>query len=37
MAEYGAYDFAGSGVVHALGGVIGLIGTVLIGPRLGVF
>ncbi|MBM3222392.1 MAG: ammonium transporter [Candidatus Tectomicrobia bacterium] len=32
---HGAVDFAGSGVVHAMGGVIGLVGAMLIGPRLG--
>ncbi len=32
---HGAVDFAGSGVVHAMGGVIGLAGAIVIGPRLG--
>jgi ammonium transporter, Amt family len=32
---HGAVDFAGSGVVHAMGGVIGLAGALVIGPRLG--
>ena len=32
---HGAVDFAGSGVVHAMGGVIGLAGAMVIGPRLG--
>ena len=32
---HGAVDFAGSGVVHALGGIIALAGTVVTGPRLG--
>ena len=32
---HGAVDFAGSGVVHAMGGIIGLVGAVVIGPRLG--
>ena len=32
---HGAVDFAGSGVVHAMGGIIGLAGAMLIGPRLG--
>ncbi|MGH9567500.1 MAG: ammonium transporter, partial [Candidatus Angelobacter sp.] len=31
----GYADFAGSGVVHAVGGVIALIGGILIGPRIG--
>ena len=32
---HGAVDFAGSGVVHAMGGIISLIGAWLIGPRIG--
>jgi Amt family ammonium transporter len=32
---HGAVDFAGSGVVHAMGGAIGLAGAILIGPRIG--
>ena len=32
---HGAVDFAGSGVVHAMGGAISLAGVILIGPRLG--
>ena len=31
----GFYDFAGSAVVHALGGFAGLAGAVVLGPRLG--
>lgn len=31
----GAKDFAGSGVVHAVGGLIALIGAWLVGPRMG--
>jgi Amt family ammonium transporter len=34
---HGAVDFAGSGVVHAMGGVIGLAGAMCIGPRVGKF
>ena len=34
---HGAVDFAGSSVVHAMGGVIGLAGALVIGPRLGKF
>ena len=32
---HGAVDFAGSGVVHSMGGVIALVGGILIGPRIG--
>jgi Amt family ammonium transporter len=32
---HGAVDFAGSGVVHGMGGVIGLAGAIVIGPRIG--
>ncbi len=32
---HGAVDFAGSGVVHAMGGAIALAGGIVIGPRLG--
>lgn len=33
----GAVDFAGSGVVHMIGGAIGLAGAMVIGPRIGKF
>jgi Amt family ammonium transporter len=32
---HGAVDFAGSGVVHAMGGIIALAGAVVLGPRIG--
>jgi ammonium transporter, Amt family len=32
---YGAMDFAGSGVVHAVGGFVALAGCLIIGPRIG--
>lgn len=35
LSQLGALDFAGSGVVHALGGWIGLAGALVLGPRFG--
>jgi ammonium transporter, Amt family len=32
---HGAVDFAGSGVVHAMGGIIALAGALVLGPRIG--
>ncbi len=32
---HGAVDFAGSGVVHGMGGIIGLAGAMALGPRIG--
>lgn len=34
---HGAVDFAGSGVVHSMGGVLALAGAIVIGPRIGKF
>ena len=35
LASYGFWDFAGSTVVHTVGGVAGLIGILMLGPRVG--
>ena len=33
----GAQDFAGSGVVHTVGGMVALAGAIMVGPRIGKF
>lgn len=35
LAELGMWDFAGSTVVHSVGGWVGLTGAIVLGPRIG--
>ncbi len=37
LANLGFHDFAGSGVVHMMGGFVGLMGAWMVGPRNGKF
>jgi Amt family ammonium transporter len=37
IAQMGFHDFAGSGVVHMIGGMVSLTGAYLVGPRIGKF
>jgi Amt family ammonium transporter len=35
LSQMGFMDFAGSGVVHMVGGMVGLTGAIMVGPRIG--
>ena len=37
LAQLGFHDFAGSAVIHSVGGLTALIGAAMVGPRLGKF
>jgi Amt family ammonium transporter len=35
LFKSGMMDFAGSAVVHMVGGLTGMMGSILVGPRMG--
>ena len=37
LSQIGFFDWAGSGVIHMVGGEMALIGAILVGPRIGKF